>query len=88
MTFRLRICNMGSGAVLPDTGLTTENAVEAREAFERYVNRTDLDGRPLSAVVSFNQSILAVHRFDRPGPGRQNWRGRVMEIKWPDRVFP
>src|SRR5574343_1870465 len=69
--------------VLPESKTNTTNPAAAREAFAELVERTELDGQKLAAVLSYDNRQLAFHRFDRE-PGRADyWRDRLDEIEWP-----
>lgn len=72
------------GRVTAETKTVTHAATAAAEAFSALVNRTDLDGQKLAAVLSYNNGQLAFHRFDR-FPGQADyWRDRLDEIEWPE----
>lgn len=69
--------------VIADSKTNTHNPAAAAQAFAALVDRTDLDGQKMAAVLSFNGGQLAFHRFDRQ-PGQPDyWRGRLDEIEWP-----
>jgi len=71
------------GRVPVDTKTNTPSATAAAQAFAALVNRTDLDGQKLAAVLSYNNVQMAFHRFDR-FPGQADyWRDRLGEIDWP-----
>ena len=67
----------------PESKTVTKSADAAAEAFAELVERTDLDGQKVAAVLTFNQKQLAFHRFDRKPGSVDNWRGRMGEIPWP-----
>lgn len=72
-----------SGSLRPENRVRTSSAYEAKQAFAALVNRTDLDGQKLAAVLSYNNVQLAFHRFYRY-PGQVDyWRDRLEEIEWP-----
>lgn len=73
-----------SGTLRTENRLRTNSANEAKHAFAALVNRTDLDGQKLAAVLSYDNRQSAFHRFDR-FPGQVDyWRDRLDEIEWPD----
>lgn len=66
---------------------TGDRAV-ALAAFTSLVNRTDLDGTPLLAVLNFNGRPVAHHDFRLRQDGSPNdpakyWRGNLDVIQWP-----
>ncbi|QND84597.1 Uncharacterized protein ChrSV_2371 [Chromobacterium vaccinii] len=61
---------------------TDDRKIAARE-FTALVNRTDLDGQRVAAVLSSNNKQIAYHRFDRAQGNVDYWRGRIEEIQWP-----
>ncbi|AXV99232.1 hypothetical protein CJO80_27140 (plasmid) [Ralstonia solanacearum] len=68
---------------VPGSQTSTSNPDAAREAFAALINRTDLDGQKLAAMLTYNNRHLACHRFDR-SPDRQDyWRDKLDEIAWP-----
>ncbi len=71
------------GRVPLDTKTNTSNATAAADAFAALVNRTDLDGQKLAAVLSYNNGQLAFHRFDRYPGQADYWRDRLNDIEWP-----
>lgn len=69
---------------VPDyTKTQTVNSAAATEAFAALVNRGDLDGQKLAAVLSYNNVQVAFHRFDRLPGQADYWRDRLDEIEWP-----
>lgn len=66
----------------------TGDKAAALAAFTTLVNRTDLDGTPMLAVLNSNGQPVAHHDFRSrpagvpPDPAKF-WRGRTDEIKWP-----
>ena len=58
----------------------TPNQQAALDAFTEMVNRTDLDGKKLAAVITYNNQQLAFHRFDLHPGDMDYWRGRIEEI--------
>jgi len=61
----------------------TKNPAAALEAFSELVNRVELDGQKLAAVLTFNNAQLAFHRFDRSLGNSDYWRDKMDEISWP-----
>lgn len=74
-----------NGRVPAETKTITSTAEAADEAFTALVNRTDLDGQQLVAVLSYNNRQLAFHRFDRDQGDADYWRDKLDEIEWPHR---
>lgn len=60
----------------------THNRDAAEAAFADLVNRP-LDGQKLAAVLSYNNSQLAFHRFDRSPGDSDYWRDKLDAIPWP-----
>lgn len=58
----------------------TPNQRVAIDAFAEMINRTNLDGQKLAAVLSLNNKQLAFHWFDRLPGDTDYWRGRIDEI--------
>lgn len=59
----------------------TRDHQAAIAAFETLVNRTDLDGQRVMAVMNKNGSPVAHHKFNaRPGDQTYYWRGRIDEL--------
>lgn len=68
---------------------TTGDRAAALAAFESLVNRTDLDGSTMLAVLNFNGAPVAHHDFRSRPPGvphdpAKYWRGRLDAIRWPN----
>jgi len=67
---------------------TTGDRAVALAAFTSLVNRSDLDGQAVLAVLNQDGKPVAHHDFrDRPDgvppdPAKY-WRGRLGDIKWP-----
>ena len=62
----------------------TTSRMAALVAFGELVDRTDLDGHKLAAVLSCDQQQIAYHRFDRQPVHADYWRGRLEDIQWTD----
>lgn len=62
---------------------TTSNQAAAAAAFAALVARADLIGQRMAAVLSYQATRLAFHRFDHPVGEKDNWVGRLDEIEWP-----
>jgi hypothetical protein len=61
----------------------TESKAAALAAFDELVNRTDLDGQKLLAVLNQDGRKIAHHNFQaRPGEA-DHWSGRLDQIAWP-----
>ncbi len=58
----------------------TGDPIAALDAFKSLVNRNDLDGQKIMAVLNKDGSPIAHHRFDVPIGDEKYWRGRVNEI--------
>lgn len=71
------------GKVPPETKTVTADRGAAETAFADLVNRSDLDGQKLAAVLSYDNKQLAFHRFDRPPGSVDYWRDKLDEIDWP-----
>lgn len=70
---------------LPDQSIsaktnTTESAL-AFAAFSKLVERSDLDGTKILAVVNYGGKALAHHRFECLPGSTDYWRGRVHELQ-------
>jgi len=66
----------------------TSDRAAALAAFASLVNRTDLDGTPMLAVMNQNGRPVAHHDFrTRPDGTPQDpakyWRGKLDAIQWP-----
>lgn len=66
----------------------TGDRAAALEAFASLVNRTDLDGSPMLAVLNYNGAPVAHHYFllrpdGAPIDSAKYWRGKLDGIKWP-----
>lgn len=61
----------------------TKDRDAAAEAFTALVGRTDLDGQKLAAALTYNNSQLAFHRFDRAPGDADYWRDKLDDIEWP-----
>ena len=66
---------------------TTSDKTAALAAFTTLVNRHDLDGSEVSAILNYNNGQkIACHNFQvQPDgePGANYWRGRLDAIIWP-----
>lgn len=71
--------------VFEETKTNTISAASAAQAFAELVNRTDLYGQNVAAVLSYDNRHLAFHRYDRLPGQKDYWRGRLEEIEWPER---
>lgn len=69
--------------VLKEFKTVTNSQIAAVDAFEELINRTDLDGKKIAAVLSYNNQQLAFHRFDKQQGHTDYWRDRIGEIKLP-----
>lgn len=70
--------------VYPETKTQTGSRSVALAAFSELVNRHDLDGQKLAAVLSCNNRQLAFHRFDHSAGTAQDWRGRLDDVPNPE----
>lgn len=77
-----------TGRVPLDTKTNTRSPDAALTAFAGLVNRTDLDGQKLAAVLSYNNRQLAFHRFDRHPGDADYWRDKLDEIEMPQNHRP
>lgn len=73
------------GYVLPETNTVTADRAAAEAAFTELVNRTYLDDQRWAAVLSYNNSQIASHRFDRRPGDADYWRDKLVDIRWPSR---
>lgn len=71
------------GYVLSETDTATADRATAEAAFTELVNRAYLDGQKWAAVLSYNDSHIAFHRFDRHPGDADYWRDRLADIRWP-----
>lgn len=67
---------------------TTGDRTAALAAFVSLVNRTDLDGIPMLAVLNYNGGPVAHHDFrlrpdGSPHDPAKYWRGKLDAIQWP-----
>lgn len=67
---------------------TTGDRAAALAAFMSLVNRTDLDGQPMLAVLNQSGRPVAHHDFRHrpdgvPHDPAKYWRGRMDAIQWP-----
>jgi hypothetical protein len=69
--------------VLPESKTITADQGAASEAFVALVNRSDLDGQKLAAVLTYSNRQIAFHRFDRTPGTADYWRDKLDEIEWP-----
>lgn len=58
----------------------TADPAAAISAFTTLVNRTNLDGQKIMAVLNKDGSPIAHHRFDVSIGDEKYWRGRIDEI--------
>lgn len=50
--------------------------------FKTFLDRGELDGKPVSVHLVHLRAHLAIHRFDAPAGDPKNWQGRQEEILW------
>jgi hypothetical protein len=72
-----------NGQISEKTNTTGRAAAEA--AFAALVDRTDLDGHQLEALLTYNNRHLAFHRFDRLTESVEYCRHNLAKIQWPQR---
>lgn len=60
---------------------TTADKSEAIRDFEMLVNRKELDGCKILAIIEYQDSPLAFHRFDVAADHPNNLRGKVFKIQ-------
>lgn len=63
---------------------TTANKEVAIAAFSALVDRTDLDGKKLCAVLNRDGQPIAYHRFDVDAGDTNYWRGRIDDLPMED----
>lgn len=56
----------------------------AETVFRSFLDRDELDGKPVSLHLVHMRSTLAVHRFDAAAGASENWQGKEDEIAWPE----
>lgn len=61
----------------------TESKAAALAAFGELVNRDDLDGQKLLAVLNQGGRKIAHHNFLAQSGDADHWRGRLDQIAWP-----
>ena len=61
----------------------TESKAVALAAFGELVDRADLDGQKLLAVLNRDGKKIAHHNFQTGPDGADWWRGRLDQIAWP-----
>lgn len=66
----------------------TGDRAAALVAFTALVSRTELDGKPMLAVLNYNGRPVAHHDFrlrhdGSPHDPAKHWRGRTGDINWP-----
>jgi len=62
----------------------TESRAAARAAFGELVDRSDLDGQKLLAVLNCDGKKIAHHNFQAQPGDADYWRGRLDRLSWPD----
>ena len=60
---------------------TSADKTEAIRDFETLVNRKELDGCKILAIIKYQDSPLAFHRFDVSADHPNNLRGKVLKIQ-------
>ena len=70
----------------PDQRVAEKTVTPLRDvallAFSSLVNRTELDGFTVIAVLNFDGKQVAIHDFHKVDPSKY-WRGKLHEIVWP-----
>lgn len=61
----------------------TESKAAALVAFGELVDRADLDGQKLLAVLNQDGKKIAHHNFQARAGDADHWRGRLDQIAWP-----
>lgn len=56
----------------------------AEMVFKSFLDRDELEGKPVSVHLVHLRTHLAIHRFDAPAGNPENWQGRQDEIPWPE----
>lgn len=67
-----------------DSKTKTPSAAIALDAFAALAGRSDLKGLLLTAVLSSNGVLMALHRFARSAGDDENRRDFLREGEWPD----
>ncbi|MER1966085.1 hypothetical protein [Castellaniella sp. GW247-6E4] len=61
----------------------TESKAAALAAFGELVDRAELDGQKLLAVLNQDGKKIAHHNFQAQPGDADHWRGRLDQITWP-----
>jgi hypothetical protein len=83
MSYRIYL-QTADGGTYEQTETGSRSIAEA--VFKSFLERDELDGKPVSLHLVHMRSTLAVHHFDQSADGAGNWRGREDEIAWPERT--
>ncbi|EKK8400184.1 hypothetical protein PPQ96_004736 [Salmonella enterica] len=59
----------------------TTSPVQARALFEELVNSIEYDGQKMGVALTRDNKQIAFHRFDKAQDHKDNWRGRLDELK-------
>ena len=62
----------------------TPSAAVALRTSAALAGRVDLDGHPVTAVLSCNGALMALHRFDGTSGLDEPWHTSLPEGDWPD----
>jgi hypothetical protein len=80
MSYRIYL-QTADGGTFEKTETGSRSIAEA--VFKSFLERDELDGKPVSVHLVHMRATLAIHRFDK-GTGADNWQGREDEIPWPE----
>ena len=70
--------------VYPESKTNTHSRGVALAAFGELIDRADLVGHKLVAIISHSNRQLAAHRYDHPEGTAQDWRGRLSDVPHPE----
>jgi len=73
MSYRIYL-QTADGGTFEKTETGSRSIAEA--VFKSFLERDELEGKPVSVHLVHQRSTLAVHRFDAAGGSAENWQGR------------
>jgi hypothetical protein len=80
MSYRIYL-QTADGGTFEKTETGSRSIADA--VFKAFLERDELEGKPVSLHLVHMRTTLAVHRFDAVA-GADNWKGREDEIPWPE----
>ena len=81
MSYRIYL-QTPDGATFEKTETGSRSIAEA--VFKAFLERDELNGKPVSLHLMHMRAALAVHRFDAAAGSADSWQGREDEIPWPE----